>query len=410
MMPPPGFDQNASIPPGGMPPGMMYPPGYPQMPYDPNMQWPQGQMPPYGVQSGSGYPQVPYPNMPDPQAMAQAQAQMQMPPQPQEQAQYAPSSSPPANPLDVEDDPFTQHVGSDFGQAPKGDLPLSPLDKDEDPFASVTAKGPENLLDSKAEEDSIGALLAAKLKEADPFSKVEEPEKIEKKAPPPQEEKSAEDMLDALLNSRLKEENPPLPPPAVQKEEEDSIGALLAAKLKESSGVDPSFPSLTKAEPPGSSSVLGQLLGALQDEEEDAPPANNSLGSALSAAVDDMFSESALKGNSDVQQVGLSEIKSLKSLNSSPEASNEMADAVDKWLDNVESGQAKKESGFGAVAAKLSEVMGDDEEVRPAPSLVNEPQAFGGESPKEKKGSHTSDALSRLLAAASMENDVPTQS
>jgi hypothetical protein len=135
----------------------MYPPGYPQMPYDPNMQW-QGQVPPYGVQSGTGYPPVPYPGMPDPQAMAQAQAQAQgqMPqfptPAPVEAppAQAASTTSAPMNPLEVEDDPFTQHI-SDFDSDDKSpdslSLPSSPLDKDEDPFASV-AKSSNDEIDS----------------------------------------------------------------------------------------------------------------------------------------------------------------------------------------------------------------------------------------------------------------------
>ncbi|MBX9722533.1 MAG: hypothetical protein K2X81_14135, partial [Candidatus Obscuribacterales bacterium] len=420
----------------GYPP--MYPPGYPQMPYDPNMQW-QGQVPPYGVQSGTGYPPVPYPGMPDPQAMAQAQAQGQMPqfptPAPVEAtpAQAASTTSAPMNPLEVEDDPFTQHI-SDFDSDDKSpdslSLPSSPLDKDEDPFASV-AKSSNDEIDSKTQEQAeqnMAALLEAKMKEDDPFKNVatessEAPEtpqaQIAKPTPPPQEERSAEDMLDALLDARLKEENPPTPESSMMQapsmgsrplklDDDDSdlseLGALLKSKLTGSSEEE------KKPEPPKSSSALGQLLGALQDEEDEEPSAakeapKSSLGSALNAAVDDMFTESALKANPDVQQVGLGDFKGLKAINAPGEANTEIADAVDKWLDNVESGAAKKEGGFGAVAAKLSEIMGDDEE--PRPPAKEEPKAFDGVGRGEKKPSHTSDALSRLLAAASMATDTP---
>ncbi len=425
----------------GYPP--MYPAGYPQMPYDPNMQW-QGQMPPYGVQSGTGYTQVPYPGMPDPQALAQAQAMAQAQGQiPQIPGQMPltegipvadtgtiGSASTPVNPLDADDDPFTQHVTDFESEAKSTDsssLPISPLDKDDDPFAAVSKSTSEDV-DLKAQEQAeqdISALLEAKLKEDDPFKNVTEPSSSPASATPVtpaapvQEERSAEDILDSLLNSRLKEENPPAkaevaPTPAnrpLKLDDDDNdlseLGALLKAKLTGSSEEE------KKPEPPKSSSALGQLLGALQEEEEeeDSPApkkeeaAQSSLGSALNAAVDDMFTESALKANPDVQQVGLGDFKGLKSLNATNEANSEIADAVDKWLDNVESGAAKKEGGFGAVAAKLSEIMGDDEEDKPP--VKEEPKAFDGVGPGEKKSSHTSDALSRLLAAASMATETP---
>lgn len=427
----------------GYPP--MYPPGYPQMPYDPNMQW-QGQVPPYGVQSGTGYPPVPYPGMPDPQALAQAQAMAQAQAQgqiPQFPGQptiaevgttgSASTSDTPVNPLDADDDPFTQHI-TDFESDPKSldssSLPISPLDKDDDPFASVaqSASNEEDLKAQEQAEQNISALLEAKLKEDDPFKNVsstQADQTLESSnsstltpSAPAQEERSAEDILDSLLNARLKEENPPgkvaeVPAPATRPlklDDDDSdlseLGALLKSKLTGSSEEE------KKPEPPKSSSALGQLLGALQDDEEDDAPATkeqtstSSLGNALNAAVDDMFTESALKANPDVQQVGLGDFKGLKSLNASTEANTEIADAVDKWLDNVESGAAKKEGGFGAVAAKLSDMMGDDEEEKPQP-VKEEPKAFDGVGPGEKKSSHTSDALSRLLAAASMATDTP---
>jgi len=437
---PPGY-QYPPMP--GYPP--MYPQGYPQVPYDPNMQW-QGQVPPYGVQSGTGYPPVPYPGMPDPQQMAQAQAMAQAQGQiPQFPGQVPQESvSAPVNPLDVDDDPFTQHV-SDFESESKSTdsagLPMSPLDKDGDPFASVAKTSDDT--DSKSQEESeqsISAMLEAKMKEDDPFKNVtplsqsdQLPSSPMALSAPPQEEQSAEDMLDALLNARSQEGDSPAPAQAqaamtrpLKLDDDDSdlsdLSALLKSKLTGSSEEE------KKPEPPKSSSALGQLLGALQDdEEEESTPAkdasNNSLGSALNAAVDDMFTESAMKANPDVQQVGLGNFKGLKAFNEEAASANagagasasakagtsegntEIADAVDKWLDNVESGAAKKEGGFGAVAAKLSEIMGDEEEIRPP--APEEPKAFSGMGPGEKKDSHTSDALSRLLAAASMAGDAP---
>ena len=83
-------------------------------------------------------------------------------------------------------------------------------------------------------------------------------------------------------------------------------------------------------------------------------------------------------------------------------ATNEISDAVDKWLDSVEGSESQdspEPKGISAAAAKLSEALSlsDDDDS----SLEFQKTDMSKEDIKPTASTSTTDALSRLLEAAS---------
>lgn len=150
------------------------------------------------------------------------------------------------------------------------------------------------------------------------------------------------------------------------------------------------------------------------------PEATNPIASA----VDDMFPDDTMGGG-----IGASSGSSQSKM---PAATNEISDAVDKWLDTVAGGgegnllgggiddepDEEKPQGISAAAAKLSAALSMNDEDDDAPGgafsgagqMDMQKTELSKSSVKASASTSTSDALSRLLEAASNAPESSTRS
>ncbi|MEZ4537395.1 MAG: hypothetical protein R3D26_20705 [Cyanobacteriota/Melainabacteria group bacterium] len=150
------------------------------------------------------------------------------------------------------------------------------------------------------------------------------------------------------------------------------------------------------------------------------PEATNPIASA----VDDMFPDDTMGGG-----IGASSGSSQSKM---PAATNEISDAVDKWLDSVAGGgegdllgggiddepDEEKPQGISAAAAKLSAALSMNDEDDDAPGgafsgagqMDMQKTELSKSSVKVSASTSTSDALSRLLEAASNAPESSTRS
>lgn len=467
-MPPQGYDpaqaQNMSWPPGQMPPSGMMPGQYPQMP---------PYMPPQGMVPPPGYPQMPgpYQQVPPQQMMPPGQpaptvptpASPAEPPSspspaldagPNETAEASPDSdiisesnsetaSEPANSSTPEkmslsdlkkelekvkkesgefDSPVQGNVMEDYSssldassasevdKSKDGVLPSipNPLDADDGLLGSGSGSTGERGSSSDSGEKKVpstglGSLLSSMTEEADRLLSGEK-ESIDKEF----EEKTV-NPLD--LFSGGDDENSEFQTLDISKGQKVNFGAG-KSKSKESADDAPQ--------------ALGDFLKSQTGAASDSglkgrmPEATNPIASA----VDDMFPDDTMGGG-----IGASASGSQSKM---PVATNEISDAVDKWLDSVAGGgegnllgggiddepEEEKPQGISAAAAKLSAAlsMNDEEDDAPGGAFAGGGQMgmqkteLSKSSVKASASTSTSDALSRLLEAASNAPESSTRS
>lgn len=465
---PPGqipYDQSMSYPPGMMPyvPQMGYPPGY----IPPGQMMPPGyQYPPTGpdgqplpVQPGYVYG---YPGMPMmPPGMVPMPGQQgymppgAMPPQMVPPGQQAPGQVPegqlPQRPPGIvaspaeEDDygdyeeepsilPAKEEAPEKVGEAKTEQSPVVeevasgspvdlPLDSPADEFASLEPK-------AKVKSDSEAASKLSSLF-GDPEDLEEEERRARREAaaasesqsggPKPQDNVSPRKSLSALLALSASDSevfsagggalSPTKEPAAAEEESKPASGF---GKLFDKGG--------DEGAPKGG--ALGALLKAVQDEPESpyAPPKEPSLPTNPLNKGDDLL------GGSDDLLGGPS-----SGLNKIPLATNEIADAVDKLFDDASGGGISALLGgddsddFSDASARFAKAMSDAEDdevggVRPHsglhggmdPELASQFPPPAPQPPRANDfanaSTSTSDALSRLLEAASKAPDRPLDS